>query len=69
MSNMRTIRVTGKGNLKIKPDLTRITLSVEGTFPEYGEALRRSSKDTEQLKDLLANHLACSFTIISYNFL
>ena len=56
MSNMRTIRVTGKGNLKVKPDLTRITLSVEGTFPEYGEALRRSSQDTEQLKDLLAKY-------------
>ena len=51
---MRTIRVTGKGNLKVKPDMTRITVSLEGTFPEYGEALRRSSEDTEKLKDLLA---------------
>lgn len=50
---MRTIRVTGKGNLKVKPDTTRITISLEGTFPEYGEALRRSSEDTEKMKDLL----------------
>ena len=50
---MRTIRVTGKGQIKVRPDMTRITLSLEGTYPEYGEALRRSSKDTEQLKDLL----------------
>ena len=50
---MRTIRVTGKGQIKVRPDMTRITLSLEGTYPEYGEALRRSSQDTEQLKDLL----------------
>ena len=51
---MRTIRVTGKGRIKVKPDMTRITLSLEGIYPEYGETLRRSSQDTERLKDLLA---------------
>lgn len=51
---MRTIRVTGKGQIKVKPDMTRITLSLEGLYPEYGETLRRSSEDTELLKDLLA---------------
>ena len=50
---MRTIRVTGKGQIKVKPDTTRITLSLEGTYPEYGETLHRSSQDTEKLKDLL----------------
>ena len=50
---MRTIRVTGKGQIKVRPDMTRITLSLEGTYPEYGEALRMSSQDTEQIKDLL----------------
>ena len=50
---MRTIRVTGKGQIKVRPDMTRITLSLEGILPEYGEALRRSSQDTEKLKDLL----------------
>ena len=50
---MRTIRVTGKGQIKVKPDTTRITLSLEGIYPEYGETLRRSSQDTERLKDLL----------------
>ncbi len=50
---MRTIRVTGKGNLKLRPDVTRIGISLEGVYPEYGEALRRSSEDTEALKDLL----------------
>ncbi len=50
---MRTIRVTGKGQIKVRPDMTRITLSLEGIYPEYGETLRRSSEDTERLKDLL----------------
>ena len=50
---MRTIRVTGKGQLRVKPDMTRITLSLEGLYPEYGEALRRSAEDTEKIKDLL----------------
>lgn len=54
MSNMRTIRVTGKGQIKVKPDMTRITISLEGTYPEYGETLRKSTEDTERLKDLLA---------------
>lgn len=28
---MRTIRVTGKGNIKVKPDMTRITITLEST--------------------------------------
>ena len=50
---MRTIRVTGKGQLRVRPDVTRITLSLEDVCPEYGEALHRSARDTEQLKTLL----------------
>ena len=34
MSNMRTIRVTGKGQIKVKPDTTRIAMSLEGIYPE-----------------------------------
>ncbi len=51
---MRTIRVMGKGQLKVRPDMTRITVILEGTFPEYGEALRRSAEVTEGLGGLLA---------------
>ncbi len=54
MAAIRTIRVTGKGQLKVRPDMTRITLSMEGRHREYGEALRRSSEDTEKLKELFA---------------
>lgn len=51
---MRTIRITGKGQIKVKPDMTRITMTLTGVFKEYGETLRHSSEDTEALKDVLS---------------
>ena len=54
MSNMRTIRVTGRGQMKVHPDMTRIIITLEGRHKEYGETLRRSSEDTEQLRDLMS---------------
>ena len=54
MNSMRTIRVTGKGQIKVKPDMTRITVTLTGLFNEYGETLRRSSEDTEALRDVLS---------------
>ena len=51
---MRTIRVTGKGQIKVKPNMTRITITLEGLYPDYAETLRRSSEDTDSLKDVLA---------------
>lgn len=55
MSNMRTIRITGKGKIKVKPDMTRITMTLEGIYPEYSEALRHSSQDTDCIKDVLGD--------------
>ena len=52
---MRTIRVTGKGQLRLRPDTTRITVSLTAVYGEYGEALRHSAEDTEQLKDILSH--------------
>ena len=54
MSNMRTIRITGKGQIKVHPDMMRITITLEGLRRGYGEALRHSGEDTEQLKDILS---------------
>jgi len=53
MTNERIIKVTGKGNLKVKPDMTRITITLEGQNKEYDKTLEQSSKDTEVLKDIL----------------
>ena len=54
MEAMRVIRVTGKGQIKVKPDMTRITLELEGTYPEYNETLRRSAEEIEKLKEILS---------------
>ena len=51
---MRTIRVTGKGLIRVHPDMTRILITLDGLYPEYEKTLKHSSKDTEALKDLLA---------------
>ena len=53
MANERIIKVTGKGNLKVKPDVTRITITLDGQNKEYDKILEQSSKDTEALKDIL----------------
>ena len=50
---MRTIRVTGKGQLKVHPDMTRITMDLEGVYRDYSETLQESSRTTEKLKKLL----------------
>lgn len=49
----RIIRVTGKGMLKLKPDVTRLTLSLEGICREYADALKRSAEHTGELKKTL----------------
>ncbi len=51
---MRTIRVTGKGQIKVRPDTTRITMTLEGVRRDYGEALRRSAEETEALREILS---------------
>ena len=49
----RTIRVTGKGKISVKPDTIRIRLIMEGIYPEYDETLQKSSEIVELLKDLV----------------
>lgn len=55
MNNTRTIRVTGKGQIKIKPDLTKIIVTLEGENKDYGELLRRSAEDTDHLKNIFSD--------------
>ena len=50
---MRTIKVTGRGKIKLHPDTTVVTMSLTGGSPDYAETLRRSSEDTETLRELL----------------
>jgi len=53
MADMRTIKVTGKGKISVKPDMTRLTITLEGTCKDYGLTLKRTSEDTEKLRDLV----------------
>ncbi len=49
---MRTIRITGKGQIKVKADMTRLTITLEDNCREYSETLKHSSEATKQIKDL-----------------
>ncbi len=51
---MKTIRVTGKGQIKVHPDMTRIVITLTNRYKEYSEALRHSAEDTESLRDILS---------------
>ena len=53
MNNMRTIRVTGKGQIKVKPDMTRLYITLEGINKEYAETLEQSSVDTAELRKIM----------------
>lgn len=50
---MRTIRITGTGQLKLRPDVTVITMNLRGKCPDYDKTLEKSASDTELLKNAL----------------
>lgn len=47
------IRVTGKGNISIKPDTIRLNIRSEETFPEYEETVARSTVQTKALREVI----------------
>ena len=47
----RTIRVTGKGKISVKPDLIRLILTLEDKRKTYEETLEQSTLQIEMLKD------------------
>lgn len=53
MSEARTIHVTGKGMIRLKPDTVQITMTLEGVERDYAETLRRSAADTERIRSAL----------------
>ncbi|MCD8300939.1 MAG: SIMPL domain-containing protein [Clostridiales bacterium] len=50
----RTIRVTGKGKLSLRPDQIRLLLELCDCRPAYDETIRLSAEHVEALKDTLA---------------
>lgn len=47
----RTIKVTGKGKLSVKPDLIQLSLNLSDVQETYEAALEQSSKQTEILRN------------------
>ncbi|MEG2013304.1 MAG: SIMPL domain-containing protein, partial [Anaerovoracaceae bacterium] len=47
----RTIRVTGKGKISVKPDRIRLLLNLEDIRETYDETLQQSTEQVEILKD------------------
>ena len=52
-ANFSTIKVTGKGVLRLRPDTTRVNVTLNGRHKDYSETVRRSTEDSEKLKDVL----------------
>ena len=50
---MKTIRVTGTAQLSLRPDVTVVTMTLQGAEPEYSAALNRVSREAETLRDVL----------------
>lgn len=50
VNDSKTIRVSGKGMIRLKPDTVRVTMTLEGMEPDYAAALKRSASDTERLR-------------------
>ena len=48
----RTIRVTGKGKISVKPDRIRLLLKLEDIRETYDETLQQSTAQVEILKDI-----------------
>ena len=46
----RTIRVTGRGKMNVKPDTIELNIFVSKVYPEYAETMEASAEMTEVLK-------------------
>ena len=51
----RTIKITGKGKLSVKPDTIRLIITMEGIKKEYDMALSESADMTERLKQIFSD--------------
>lgn len=49
----RTIKVTGKGTLSVKPDFVRLLLTITGGKESYEETMKESAEQTEKLAECL----------------
>ena len=50
---MKTMGITGKANLNVAPDQTKVSLTIRGFAMKYSAALEQSVRDTKVIKDAL----------------
>ena len=46
----RTLKVTGRGKVSIRPDTIELKIFVNKVYPDYAEAMEASAEMTEMLK-------------------
>lgn len=51
----KTIKITGKGKVSVKPDIIRLNMTMEESYKQYEMTLSQSSRTTEILKDLFVS--------------
>ena len=51
----RIIRITGTGNIKVKPDMTRVTMTLSDIDKRYEKALADSSQNSESLRKIVSD--------------
>lgn len=51
---MKTLRVTGKGRLSLKPDTIVVSFKSSAVYTDYAEAIAMASKATKDLKAVIA---------------
>ncbi len=50
----RTIRVTGRGKIAVKPDRIRLNITITGVHRRYADAVAKSSEQTGLLRETIA---------------
>ena len=50
---MKTIRITGRGQMRVTPDKTRIMIALNGVCEEYAQALEKASQERVSLQEVL----------------
>lgn len=53
---MGTIKVMGQGDMKFAPDVTRVSVDIDALHTTYQEAFEAGAKNTNYIKDILAEH-------------
>ena len=51
----KTMKITGKGKISVKPDRIRLNMTMEESYKEYEVTLSQSSDTTKILKDLFVS--------------